>query len=101
MDTSVILSDSFFSLRVLGFGQEHKIVAITPEKIDVTVLKVKKSVKNRLKITLNNGQEWIQTDSSSFRINKNKQTFIKKGALGSFVLGQYGRNKTIKVKRLK
>ncbi len=83
------------------FGQEHKLVKATPNKINVTILKAKKSLRGRLVITLDNGQEWHQTDSTSFRINKNTQTYIKKAALGSFVMGQEGRNKTMKVKRIK
>lgn len=83
------------------FGQEHKLVKVTPDKINITILKTKKSLRGRLVITLNNGQEWHQTDSTSFRINKNTQTYIKKAALGSFVMGQEGRNKTMKVKRIK
>ena len=83
------------------FGQEHKLVKVTPDKINVTISKAKKSLRGRLIITLDNGQEWHQTDSSSFRINKSAQTYIKKGALGSFIMGQQGRNKTMKVKRIK
>ena len=83
------------------FGQEHKLRNTTPDKVNVKILTVKKSLRGKLKITLENGQEWHQTDSSYFRVNKEKETYIKKGALGSFYMGQVGRNKTMKVKRIK
>lgn len=73
----------------------------TPDKVLVNIINYKKTLRGKLKIYLENGQEWHQIDSHSFRINKKSQTYIKKGALGSFIMGQHGRNKTIKVKRIK
>lgn len=83
------------------FGQEHKLRNTTPDKINVQIVSTKKSLRGKLQITLKNGQEWHQSDSSSFKISKDKQTYIKKGALGSFYMGQEGRNRTMKVKRIK
>lgn len=84
-----------------NFGQEYKLRNTTSDKINVSILSIKKSLRGKLKITLKNGQEWHQTDSSSFKIDKEKETYIKKGALSSFYMGQTGRNRTIKVKRVK
>jgi len=83
------------------FGQEHKLRSTTPDRINVQVVSTKKSLRGKLKITLKNGQEWHQSDSSYFKISKDKQSYIKKGALGSFYMGQEGRNRTMKVKRIK
>jgi len=89
------------SLNKDVFGQEHKLRNFTPDKINVEIVSITKSLRGKLKVTLKNGQEWHQTDSSSFKMSKEKKTYIKKGALSSFYMGQEGRNRTMKVKRVK
>ena len=83
------------------FGFEAQQTRLTPEQLSVTVSSISKGVRGQLTFTLKNGQVWKQKDNTSFRLKADKQVYIKKGALGSFFLGQEGRNKKIRVKRLK
>lgn len=73
----------------------------TIDTIQLTVSKVKKDAYGALKLEFKNGQVWKQTDSRHFKLKPEQEVFIKKAALGSFVLGMEDRNTTIRVKRLK
>lgn len=86
--------------EIFGF-ESQQIRNATPDKLLVTVVEVTKSLRGKSTFTLANGQVWKQKDSESYRLKSDKQVFIKKGALGSFFLGQEGRNKKIRVKRTK
>lgn len=70
------------------------------ERIELVVTKVKKSPYGHLIMTFENGQKWRQTDSTRFRLKAGATVFIKKAALGSFMLGTPDRNSTIRVKRI-
>jgi len=83
------------------FGFEAKQTLLTPDKLQITVVNIDKGPRGKLTFTLANGQIWKQTSSESYRLKDNKQAFIKKGALGSFFLGQVDRNKKIRIKRVK
>ncbi|WOT04825.1 hypothetical protein [Shewanella youngdeokensis] len=71
------------------------------QSIKLTVSKVSKDPYGALKIEFDNGQIWKQTDSRSFKLKAKQEVFIKKAALGSYMLGTENRNTTIRVKRLK
>ena len=83
------------------FGFESKQTLLTPEKVLVEVVNINKGPRGKSTFTLANGQVWKQTDSIGYRLKPEKQVFIKKGALGSFFLGQVDRNKKIRIKRIK
>ncbi|RLV61363.1 hypothetical protein D5018_02490 [Parashewanella curva] len=68
-------------------------------KLNLTVASVTKSHYGTLRIRFSNGQSWRQLDSRRFRLKRGDKVFIKKAALGSFLLGMDGRNSTIRVKR--
>ena len=71
------------------------------ERVELTISKIKKHPYGNLIITFENGQVWKQSSSERYRLKVGNKVFIKKGALGSFILGIAGRNTTIRVKRTK
>ncbi|NRA69762.1 MAG: hypothetical protein HRU24_01985 [Gammaproteobacteria bacterium] len=83
------------------FGFETKVISQTPERIIASITSLSKNPYGLYKISLDNGQVWKQMSSTQFKLSTNEQIFIKKGALGSFLLGKEGRNKSIRVKRVK
>ena len=83
------------------FGFEAKVAQRSPEKIVATISSLRKNPYGHYIISLKNGQVWQQKDSGLFRLAENDIIFIKKGALGSFLLGKEGKNKKIRVKRVK
>lgn len=83
------------------FGFEQKVMTKTPEKILSTVISLKKGPYGSYTVNLENGQIWKQSGSEKFRLKTGDAIYIKKGALGSFLLGKEGKNKKIRVKRIK
>ncbi|MBE8167283.1 MAG: hypothetical protein HAW66_02785 [Shewanella sp.] len=103
---SVSQSDNFgqttpkIDVQKAHFGQtKPKKDAI--ERVELTVTKIKKHPYGNLIITFENGQVWKQSSTERYRLKVGNKVFIKKGALGSFILGIADRNTTIRVKRTK
>lgn len=71
------------------------------EKIQLQIKSIAKDPRGVLKISFTNGQVWKQIDSTKLKLKDDQIVYIKKAALGSFILGIDGRNTTIRVKRLK
>jgi len=94
-------SDAVVVSKKQLFGFESKQMAITPEQLDVTVVKIKKGPRGKSTFFLASGQVWKQSNNDLYRLKAGQQVFIKKGALGSFFLGQSHRNKKIRIKRIK
>jgi len=86
-----------------SFGGEHlKSADDQVMEIAVTVTSVKKTLRDLLKLTFDNGQIWQQTDSGAApRISTGDKVVIKRGALGSFYLKKADSNRTVRVKRIK
>ncbi|NRD72301.1 hypothetical protein HQQ94_03400 [Shewanella sp. VB17] len=82
------------------FGQPKKTEIDTIEKIYLDITSLTKDQYGALKIKFSNGQIWKQTDGRNYKIAPEQTVFIKKAALGSFILGSDERNTTIRVKRL-
>jgi hypothetical protein len=84
------------------FGQEN---IQRPEdlvqRIEASIIKVKKAHHGKLIITLDNGQVWRQTDSTRLKLRKDNVVIINRGALGSFFIGKKNANKRIRAKRVK
>ncbi|MGB0893346.1 MAG: hypothetical protein ACPGUD_02980 [Parashewanella sp.] len=70
------------------------------ERIELTVKSVRKNPYGTMSFTFTNGQTWKQIDSRRFKVKTDDVIFIRKGALGSFLMGKEGRNSTIRVKRV-
>jgi len=94
-------SDAIMVNKKQLFGFESKQMAMTPEQLDVTVVKIKKGPRGKSTFFLASGQVWKQINNEQYRLKADQQVFIKKGALGSFFLGQNHRNKKIRIKRIK
>ncbi|RYV00897.1 hypothetical protein SOPP22_19080 [Shewanella sp. OPT22] len=71
------------------------------ERVELTVAKVAKSPHGKLTITFENGQVWKQSETKRFKLKSGQKAYIKRGALGSFILGTPERNSSIRVKRIK
>lgn len=86
------------------FGLEHK---QKPEEERPYELRLKWTGKERdaygkWVITLDNGQVWRQTDSTRFSFRNPEQwVVVSRGFLGSFFLGEPGRNRQIRVERVR
>jgi len=71
------------------------------QRIEASIIKVKKAHHGKLIITLDNGQVWRQTDSTRLKLRKDNVVIINRGALGSFFIGKKNANKRIRAKRVK
>lgn len=56
--------------------------------------------RKKFLITLENGQQWQQIDQGYIRIKAGDRCIVKRGAIGSFLLGVEGITKTIRVRRV-
>lgn len=83
------------------FGFENKVVVETPDKINVSILEKERNANGHWRLVLANGQVWKQSTGGRYKIYDSRQSFIKKGALGSFFFGQEGLNRQMRVKRIK
>ena len=91
-----------FDQQQASFGQEDKQRTNNLIKeIQAEIVQVKKGAYGQQIITLNNGQVWRQTDSTSLRLKKGHIVIIKRGAMGSFFIGKENLNKRIRAKRVK
>ena len=85
-----------------NFGMEAKrIQENTVDKIYLDVQSVTEDPYGAIKVTFTNGQVWKQTESRKFNLKQGDKVFIKKAALGSFLMGTDNRNTQVRVKRLK
>tara|TARA_R110002126_G_scaffold43555_13_gene124896 strand:- start:2908 stop:3396 length:489 start_codon:yes stop_codon:yes gene_type:complete len=83
------------------FGLEHKKVAEQQkEQLALTVSSISYSPRKELIIEFDNGQTWRQTGSQYYKIELGEHHHIKRGMLGSFILGNDENNRTIKVRRV-
>lgn len=81
------------------FGLELKQAPVEQlEQLRAMVVKRKKDPYGKWVITLDNGQVWKQSESTSFSF-PSEQVTIERGLLGAFYLRADGQNKSIKVKR--
>ena len=71
------------------------------ESITSTITKIKKLLRGRLIIDLDNGQQWEQKDSTQINLKEGNIITLKKGALGAVFLSKENSNRSIRVKRLK
>ena len=68
------------------------------DRIEARVVAVRKSASGRIVITLDNGQVWIQSDSSRARLSANDNVTIRRRSFGSYTL--YNKKTSIRVKRI-
>ncbi|MFT4993068.1 MAG: hypothetical protein ACI965_000085 [Paraglaciecola sp.] len=84
------------------FGMEHKNkLENAQDKIYAQLTVINKDPYKKLLLTLDNGQRWKQTDSVFLRLRVGEQVYVERGALGSFFLSKDGKNRRLRVKRIK
>ncbi|WP_281214076.1 hypothetical protein [Shewanella insulae] len=83
-----------------SFGKVYKEEKAELDKINLTVVSIRKNPHGALTITFDNGQVWKQNDSRRYKLKTGEKVYIEKGALGSFLLGKEDTNATIRVKRI-
>jgi len=82
-------------------AQRDRAGVLTVESISATVTSVDRNTADRLVVSLDNGQVWQQSESSSqIRIKPGDTVTIKRAALGSFMLVTV-RNGSTRAKRIK
>lgn len=70
------------------------------KEMTAIVKTAKLNKRKKLLITLENGQEWQQIDQDYLNIKSGDTCIIKRGTMGSFLLGVSGYNRTIRVRRV-
>lgn len=82
------------------FGRTKTRPSADLENIRSRVKTLTKSKLDKFVLTLENGQEWRQTDNYTINIKVGDTVVIEKAALGSFLLNVEGANRKIRVKRV-
>lgn len=84
------------------FGLEHKnIGSENGSSITAIVTAVTYSPRKELIIDFDNGQRWRQVGSDYYAVKVGQRHTVKRGALSSFLMGNFDNNRTIRVKREK
>ncbi len=65
-----------------------------------TVKSTQTDLRNKLLITLENGQKWQQVEQSYFKVKIGDNCTVKRGSFGSFFLSIEGLDKKIRVRRV-
>ncbi len=68
------------------------------DRIEATVVEVRKTKSGKVVITLDNGQVWIQADSSRARVSIDDKVTIRRRSFGSYTL--YSKKTSNRVKRI-
>ncbi|WP_340680991.1 hypothetical protein [Paraglaciecola sp.] len=85
-----------------SFGLPDKLKAKEEiENIVAHVTSVDHNLRKKLVVSLDIGQIWEQTDGTNMRLREGDSISLERGALGSFFLGVEGKNKRMRVKRIK
>ncbi len=66
------------------------------DRIEATVVEIRKSASGKAIITLDNGQVWMQSDSTKARVSVNDKVTIRRRSFGSYSL--YSTKTSIRVK---
>jgi hypothetical protein len=69
-------------------------------EITSVVKTVGTDLRKKLLVTLENGQQWRQIDQEYLNIKPGDRCVVKRGAIGSFLLGIEGAKKKIRVRRV-
>lgn len=81
------------------FGAPQKPAEESLDKLVAKVSEINKDPRQRLIITLDNGQVWRQTEQQGIKLAVGDALYIERGVLGAFYLGKNGQNRRMKVKR--
>ncbi|GAA6174027.1 hypothetical protein NBRC116592_36970 [Colwellia sp. KU-HH00111] len=90
--------------KVAEFSKQHLRKTAKEQGLDSITSKVnklKKLLRGQWIIDLENGQQWRQKDGAKIKLNVGDTVQLKKGSMGSVYLYVEGKNRSIRVKRLK
>jgi hypothetical protein len=85
---------------VQSFGLENRAPEQQVEDLKLTVKSVRTTAKDRLEITMQNGQIWLQTDDSRLDVKAGDLCTITRATFGSFLLDNGRSNRKIRVRRV-
>ncbi len=83
-----------------AFGLEQRAPENQLDNLQLTVKSVRKTVKGRLEITMENGQIWRQSDDSSLDVKSGDLCRVERAFMGSFLLSNGRSNLKIRVRRV-
>jgi hypothetical protein len=69
------------------------------DELTATVTSVRLYKRDRVVFTLDNGQEWRQSSTSTLRLDVGDEIVIRKGTFGSFNMAKQGSSRPMKVRR--
>ena len=69
------------------------------EEITATVVDVQSVYGGKVVVQLDNGQVWTQVDTTPIDLRSGEAVRIRRAALGSFLLSEVGRNRSVRVRR--
>jgi hypothetical protein len=88
--------------KIESFGLSEKQKAKGEvETIVALVTKIEHDLRKNLIVTLDIEQIWLQTDGTRMLLREGDSVSLDRGALGSFFLGVEGKNRRMRVKRIK
>ncbi|OUR63209.1 hypothetical protein A9Q74_03115 [Colwellia sp. 39_35_sub15_T18] len=90
--------------QVDDFAKEHLKKTSTEQGLDsITspITKLKKLIRGQWVISLENGQQWQQKDTTKMKLKVGDTVRMKKAAMGAVYLYKEGSHRNIRVKRLK
>ena len=84
-----------------SFGLEQVEASADDNVLSTTVAKIKANPFGIRTLTMSNGHQWRETESSSLRVKVGQQVYIEKGVFSAYYLKVEGSNREMRVKRLK
>ncbi len=70
------------------------------DRIHATVIQVEKSARDQLIIHFDNGQTWQQNSAEFYPVEPGQEHYVRRAALGSFLMGNDRNNRTTRVRRV-
>ncbi|NJN50660.1 MAG: hypothetical protein HC809_01560 [Gammaproteobacteria bacterium] len=81
------------------FGKEHFSDPNANPSITALVTNVTMDNRDKLKITLDNGQTWVQSGSERYRVSPGERIVIERGSMNSFFLRKAASTRKIRFYR--
>lgn len=82
------------------FGTSGEVIASKIVDLTVTVQSIASDSRQKLLVTMQNGQRWQQLDQGFLKINKGDTCIISSGVFGSYTMKCQQGTKSIRVKRI-
>jgi len=82
------------------FGTSGETIESAIADLNVQVKTVTQDPRQKLLLTMNNGQRWVQLDQAFLKVSSGDQCVISSGIFGSYTMKCQQGRKAIKVKRL-